>query len=62
MQAFPPVSTLDREVYGDQSSTITEEHIKDNLDGLTVEEVTSLINSFPLKDIADLNHLAISLC
>lgn len=51
MQAFPPVSTLDENVYGDQSSTITEEHIKNYLDGLTVEEVISSIH-FLLKDIS----------
>ncbi|PRQ42208.1 putative linoleate 9S-lipoxygenase [Rosa chinensis] len=38
LQTFPPASTLDPKVYGDQSSKITEEHIKNNLDGLTVEE------------------------
>ncbi|XP_048324248.2 probable linoleate 9S-lipoxygenase 5 [Ziziphus jujuba] len=38
LQEFPPTSKLDREVYGDQTSAITEEHIKGNLDGLTVDE------------------------
>ncbi|XP_062084761.1 probable linoleate 9S-lipoxygenase 5 [Humulus lupulus] len=38
LQEFPPASKLDRNTYGDQTSTITEEHIKNNLDGLTVNE------------------------
>ena len=39
LQEFPPKSTLDTNIYGDQTSKITEEHIKDGLDGLTVNEV-----------------------
>ncbi|KAJ7973361.1 Lipoxygenase [Quillaja saponaria] len=38
LQEFPPSSKLDHELYGNQSSTITNEHISSNLDGLTVEE------------------------
>ncbi|PON76420.1 Lipoxygenase [Parasponia andersonii] len=38
LQEFPPASKLDQKAYGDQTSTITEEHIKNNLDGLTVNE------------------------
>ncbi|KAK9931981.1 hypothetical protein M0R45_019234 [Rubus argutus] len=38
LQEFPPASKLDPKVYGDHSSTITEQHIKNNLDGLTVRE------------------------
>ncbi|XP_004510414.1 seed linoleate 9S-lipoxygenase [Cicer arietinum] len=38
LQEFPPKSTLDTIVYGDQSSTITKEHLEVNLGGLTVEE------------------------
>ncbi|KAJ4826150.1 hypothetical protein Tsubulata_050128 [Turnera subulata] len=38
LEAFPPKSKLDRRLYGDQNSSITEEHIKHNLDGLTAAE------------------------
>jgi linoleate 9S-lipoxygenase len=38
LQEFPPASKLDKNTYSDQTSTITEEHIKNNLDGLTVNE------------------------
>ncbi|XP_027353567.1 probable linoleate 9S-lipoxygenase 5 [Abrus precatorius] len=38
LQEFPPASKLDPEVYGDQTSTIREEHIESNMDGLTVDE------------------------
>ncbi|PRQ37628.1 putative linoleate 9S-lipoxygenase [Rosa chinensis] len=38
LQEFPPASKLDPKVYGDHSSTITEQHIKKNLDGLTVHQ------------------------
>ncbi|KAM5554020.1 hypothetical protein ABKV19_025985 [Rosa sericea] len=38
LQEFPPASKLDPKVYGDHSSTITEQHIKNNLDGLTVHQ------------------------
>jgi len=36
---FPPQSKLDPNVYGDQTSTITKEHLESNTDGLTVEKV-----------------------
>ena len=39
MQEFPPRSKLDRQVYGDHTSTITKEHLAPNLGGLTVEQV-----------------------
>ncbi|MCE0481750.1 hypothetical protein HAX54_039745 [Datura stramonium] len=38
LKEFPPTSKLDPTVFGNQRSTITEEHIKGNLDGLTVEQ------------------------
>ncbi|KAL6185458.1 hypothetical protein ACLB2K_041591 [Fragaria x ananassa] len=38
LQEFPPASKLDPKVYGDHRSTIREEHIKNNLDGLTVHQ------------------------
>ncbi|KAJ6384486.1 hypothetical protein OIU78_027733 [Salix suchowensis] len=42
LQEFPPKSKLNSKQYGDQNSSITEEHIKDNLDGLTMDEVSHL--------------------
>ncbi|KAL3330107.1 hypothetical protein AABB24_034123 [Solanum stoloniferum] len=38
LQEFPPKSQLDSEVYGNQNSTITKEHIKNTLDGLTIDD------------------------
>ncbi|CAK7340714.1 unnamed protein product [Dovyalis caffra] len=38
LEEFPPRSKLNSKQYGDQNSTITEEHIKDNLDGLTIDK------------------------
>ncbi|GAU42121.1 hypothetical protein TSUD_350950 [Trifolium subterraneum] len=38
LQEFPPKSTLNTTVYGDQTSTITKEHLESNLGELTVEE------------------------
>ncbi|KAK9076990.1 hypothetical protein SSX86_005325 [Deinandra increscens subsp. villosa] len=38
LQEFPPTSTLDRMKFGNQNSTITEDHIKDHLDGYSVWE------------------------
>ncbi|KAL6191590.1 hypothetical protein ACLB2K_037980 [Fragaria x ananassa] len=38
LQEFPPASKLDPKVYGDHTSTITKEHIKNNLDGLTIHQ------------------------
>ncbi|XP_060219159.1 probable linoleate 9S-lipoxygenase 5 [Lycium barbarum] len=37
LKEFPPTSKLDPTVFGNQKSTITEEHIKNNIDGLTVK-------------------------
>ncbi|CAN1784047.1 Linoleate 9S-lipoxygenase 1 [Linum perenne] len=38
LQEFPPKSKLDPKVYGNQDSSITEEHIKAGLNGLTIAE------------------------
>ncbi|XAR54659.1 Linoleate 9S-lipoxygenase [Bertholletia excelsa] len=38
LQEFPPTSTLDPNVYGDQTSTITKELIEPLMNGLTVEQ------------------------
>ncbi|KAG5016113.1 hypothetical protein JHK85_022249 [Glycine max] len=38
LQEFPPQSKLDPSVYGDQTSKLTEEHLKINLEGLTAIE------------------------
>ncbi|KAM3356251.1 putative linoleate 9S-lipoxygenase 5 [Capsicum galapagoense] len=38
MQEFPPTSKLNPEVYGNQTSKITREHIETYMDGLTVDD------------------------
>ncbi|XP_054780939.1 seed linoleate 9S-lipoxygenase-3-like isoform X2 [Prosopis cineraria] len=38
LQEFPPKSKLDKTLYGDQTSKMTEKHIEINLEGLTVKE------------------------
>ncbi|KAA8545127.1 hypothetical protein F0562_019984 [Nyssa sinensis] len=38
LQEFPPTSKLDPKVYGNQTSSMTEEHITSNLDGLTIDK------------------------
>ncbi|KAM7502446.1 hypothetical protein LguiB_001350 [Lonicera macranthoides] len=38
-QEFSLTSKLDPKVYGNQNSSITKNHIKNNLDGLTIEEI-----------------------
>ncbi|XP_073039929.1 LOW QUALITY PROTEIN: probable linoleate 9S-lipoxygenase 5 [Primulina eburnea] len=35
---FPPTSKLDPKVYGDQTSKITPDHIRDQLDGLSIDQ------------------------
>ncbi|OWM69829.1 hypothetical protein CDL15_Pgr025678 [Punica granatum] len=38
LEEFPPISKLDPRVYGNQSSSMREEHIKMSMNGLTVDE------------------------
>lgn len=38
LQEFPPASKLDTKAYGNQTSSITKEHIENNLNGLTIDE------------------------
>ncbi|XP_008246453.2 PREDICTED: probable linoleate 9S-lipoxygenase 5 [Prunus mume] len=38
LQEFPPASKLDPKVYGDQTSTITEQDLGNTMDGLLVDE------------------------
>ncbi|KAL5541066.1 hypothetical protein UlMin_042639, partial [Ulmus minor] len=38
LKEFPPASKLDPNVYGNQNSTITEAHIRDNLEGFTINQ------------------------
>ncbi|KAM4100716.1 hypothetical protein ACB094_05G088400 [Castanea mollissima] len=38
IKEFPPVSKLDRPIYGPQESALKEEHIKGHLDGMSVQQ------------------------
>ncbi|KAL3381890.1 hypothetical protein AABB24_001802, partial [Solanum stoloniferum] len=49
LQEFPPKSNLDRNIYGNQNSTITREQIEDKLDGLTVDEAIKTNRLFILN-------------
>lgn len=42
LKVFPPVSRLDPEIYGPQESALKEEHILGFLNGMTVQQVTSI--------------------
>ena len=43
LQEFPPKSNLDTQLYGNQGSKITWDHIKNGVDGLTLEEVFRVV-------------------
>ena len=47
MQEFPPASKLDTDKYGNHTSTITKGHIDKNMNGLSVDQVLSLLYLFP---------------
>ncbi|PHT98420.1 putative linoleate 9S-lipoxygenase 5 [Capsicum chinense] len=49
LQEFPPKSKLDPNIYGNQTSTITKEHVEDKLDGLTVDEAIKTNRLFILN-------------
>ncbi|KAA8548631.1 hypothetical protein F0562_000315 [Nyssa sinensis] len=38
LQEFPPASKLDPKVYGNQTSSMTREHVEKNMNGLTVDQ------------------------
>ncbi|XP_014515941.1 seed linoleate 9S-lipoxygenase [Vigna radiata var. radiata] len=48
LQEFPPKSSLDPSLYGDQTSTITREQLEINTDGVTVDEALSAKRLFIL--------------
>ncbi|XP_059652436.1 probable linoleate 9S-lipoxygenase 5 isoform X2 [Cornus florida] len=54
LEEFPPTSKLDRGVYGNQNSSITKEHIENNLDGLSIEEALKNNRLFILNHHDDL--------
>ncbi|KAH0731602.1 hypothetical protein KY289_002790 [Solanum tuberosum] len=49
LQEFPPKSKLDTNIYGNQNSTITKEHVEDKLDGLIIEEAIKTNKIFILN-------------
>ncbi|XP_009597615.1 linoleate 9S-lipoxygenase 6 [Nicotiana tomentosiformis] len=49
LQEFPPKSKLDPQVYGNQDSTITIQHIEDRLDRLTIDEAIKTNRLFILN-------------
>ncbi|KAL3728286.1 hypothetical protein ACJRO7_032955 [Eucalyptus globulus] len=48
LQEFPPASKLDPKIYGNQSSSIREELIQEQLNGLTVEQAIKMKKLFIL--------------
>ncbi|KAA0874857.1 hypothetical protein EYC94_25690, partial [Enterobacter hormaechei] len=53
LEEFPPKSKLDSQLYGDNTSTITKEHLEPNMDGVTVEQALE-INKLYILDHHDL--------
>ncbi|KAG8391000.1 hypothetical protein BUALT_Bualt01G0142500 [Buddleja alternifolia] len=49
LQEFPPKSNLEPKVYGDQTSKITQDHIRNQLDGLTIDEAIETNRLFLLN-------------
>ena len=43
LTVFPPVSKLDPEIYGPQESALKEEHIVNQLNGMTVQQVPAKV-------------------
>lgn len=46
-QDFPPTSELDPKMYGNQNSTIREDDIEKNMNGLTADQVLLMLCIFP---------------
>ncbi|KAI8547990.1 hypothetical protein RHMOL_Rhmol07G0237600 [Rhododendron molle] len=61
LQEFPPTSNLDPRVYGNQNSAITGDHIENNLDGWTIEEIYATRTLLFLQNNGTLKPLAIEL-
>ncbi|KAL8464799.1 hypothetical protein ACS0TY_034339 [Phlomoides rotata] len=49
VKEFPPTSNLDPEVYGDQSSAMAWHHVKDHMDGITIDEAIEANKLFILN-------------
>lgn len=39
LKVFPPVSKLEPSIYGPQESALKEEHIRDQLNGMSIQQV-----------------------
>ncbi|KAL8527991.1 hypothetical protein ACS0TY_005706 [Phlomoides rotata] len=50
VEEFPPKSNLDPKVYGNQTSTMAWHHVKDHMDGITIDE------AIEAKKLFILNH------